>query len=130
HAHLRLDSSLPPGSSQIFDNHIPLDPVLAGAVAISKTTPLLNVTRGQLVPYVITANNVSGLLLTNVDLVDRFPAGFAYVKGSALLDGVAIEPSVAGLDLRWSGLAFAGTQARTVNVLLAAGGGGTAGGRL
>jgi hypothetical protein len=43
-----------PGTSQIFNNHIPLDPELSGSIAISKTTPLLNVTRGQLVPYVIT----------------------------------------------------------------------------
>ena len=46
-----------PGSSQIFNNHMPLDPTLDGAVAISKTTPMLNVTRGQLVPYTITVHN-------------------------------------------------------------------------
>ena len=57
HVHLRLDGSQMPGTSQIFNNHIPLDPQLAGSLAISKTTPLLNVTRGQLVPYVITVNN-------------------------------------------------------------------------
>ena len=43
HAHLTLDDSLIPGSSQIFNNHIPVDPDLQGAIAISKTTPLLNV---------------------------------------------------------------------------------------
>ena len=57
HVHLRLDGSQMPGSSQIFNNHIPLDPEITGALAISKTTPLLNVTRGQLVPYMITVNN-------------------------------------------------------------------------
>ena len=49
-----LDGSPMPGTSQIFNNHIPLDPVLDGALAITKTTPSINVTRGQLVPYVIT----------------------------------------------------------------------------
>src|SRR6185369_16934976 len=39
HLHLRLDSSRTPGSSEIFNNHIPLDPQLAGSLAISKTTP-------------------------------------------------------------------------------------------
>jgi uncharacterized repeat protein (TIGR01451 family) len=127
HVHLLLDGNPPPGWSQIFNNHIPLDPVLSGAIAISKTTPLLNVTRAQLVPYVITVNNVSGLPLTDVDLVDRVPAGFAYVAGSARLDGVPIEPSITGLELRWDGLAFAGTQVRTVKLLLAVGAGVTEG---
>jgi uncharacterized repeat protein (TIGR01451 family) len=116
-----------PGSSQIFNNHIPLDPLLAGSIAISKTTPLLDVTRGQLVPYVITVNNVAGLLLTDLSIVDRFPAGFAYVAGSALLDGVRTEPKVKGRELSWNGLAIAGTQVRTLKLLLAVGAGVTEG---
>lgn len=123
HVHLSLNDSQPPGSSQIFNNHIPLDPQLSGSIAISKTTPLLNVTRGQLVPYVITVNNVSDLLLTDVRIVDRVPAGFTYVQGSALLDGVPAEPLVAGGELRWNGLVFAGTQVRTVKLLLVVGAG-------
>ena len=123
HVHLMLDGSQTPGSSQAFNNHIPLDPQLEGSVAISKTTPLLNVTRAQLVPYVITVNNVAGLLLTDVTIVDRYPAGFSYVAGSALLDGVPTEPAIAGRELRWNGLVFAGTQVRTVKLLLAVGGG-------
>ena len=127
HVHLTLDDNQQPGSSQIFNNHIPLDPELDGSMAISKTTPLVNVTRGQVVPYVITVNNVAGLLLTDVSIVDRFPAGFSYVEGSALLDGVPTEPSVAGPELRWNGLVIAGTEVRTVRLLLAVGAGVTEG---
>jgi uncharacterized repeat protein (TIGR01451 family) len=127
HVHLRLDGSQVPGSSQIFNNHIPLDPELQGSITITKTTPLLNVTRGQLVPYVITVNNAAGLRLTDVSIVDRVPAGFTYVKGSALLDGVPTEPSVAGRALSWNGLVIAGTQVRTVKLLLAVGAGVTDG---
>jgi uncharacterized repeat protein (TIGR01451 family) len=123
HLHLSLDGSQPPGSSQIFNNHIPLDPQLVGSIAISKTTPLINVTRGQLVPYVITVNNVSGTLLTDASIVDRYPAGFTYVEGSARLDGVPTEPSIAGLELRWDGLVIAGLEVRTVKLLLAVGAG-------
>jgi uncharacterized repeat protein (TIGR01451 family) len=123
HVHVRLDSSQMPGTSQIFNNHIPLDPQLAGSISISKTTPLLNVTRGQQVPYTITVNNLSGLLLTDVTIVDRIPAGFVYVPGSALLDGVPTEPSVAGLELRWGGVVIAGTQGRTLKLLLTVGAG-------
>jgi len=36
-----------PGSSQIYNNHIPLDPQLAGAFSITKTTPRINVIRGS-----------------------------------------------------------------------------------
>jgi uncharacterized repeat protein (TIGR01451 family) len=127
HVHLMLDGSQNPGSSQIFNNHIPLDPQLAGTIAISKTTPLLNVTRGQLVPYVITVNNIAGQLLSDVGIVDRLPAGFSYVPGSALLDGVPTEPTVTDRTLSWNGLVIAGTQVHTVKLLLAVGGGVTEG---
>jgi uncharacterized repeat protein (TIGR01451 family)/fimbrial isopeptide formation D2 family protein len=126
-AHLRLDSSQVPGSSQIYNNHIPLDPELSGALAITKTTPLMNVTRGQLVPYTITVNNVAGLALTDVTIVDRFPAGFTYVEGSARLDGTPTEPSVAGRELSWGGLSMTGASQHTLQLLLAVGAGVTEG---
>ena len=127
HVHVTLDDSRMPGTSQIFNNHIPLDPQINGAIAITKTTPLLNVTRGQLVPYSITIDNRSGLLLTDVSVVDRLPAGFTYVAGSALLDGVAAEPVLVDRVLSWNGLTLAGTQVRTVRLLLTVGAGVTEG---
>jgi uncharacterized repeat protein (TIGR01451 family) len=75
------------------------------------------------VPYVITVNNLAGLALADVSIVDRFPAGFSYVAGSALLDGLPTEPTVAGGELTWSGLVIAGTEVRTVKLLLAVGAG-------
>jgi large repetitive protein len=123
HVHLTLDDSLVPGSSQIFNNHIPLDPVLDGALAITKTTPMLNVTRGQLVPYAITMRNVMGMPVQDVRLVDRFPAGFHYVPGSAHLDGVKSEPIVVGRELQWSDLAFNTTEQHTITLLLGVGAG-------
>jgi uncharacterized repeat protein (TIGR01451 family) len=123
HVHLTLDDSLIPGTSQAFNNHIPLDPDVSGTVSITKTTPLRNVTRGQLVPYVITVGNTAGLPLSDVAIVDRFPAGFSYVPGSARIDGVAVEPMVAGRELRWSGLTIASTGRHTLKLLLAVGAG-------
>jgi uncharacterized repeat protein (TIGR01451 family) len=123
YVHVLLDNSRTPGSSQIFNNHIPIDPQLNGAIAITKTTPLLNVTRGQQVPYVITLNNRGGMLITDASIVDRLPAGFSYVKGSALLDGVPTEPSVAGTTLSWNGLSLGLNQARTVKLLVIVGAG-------
>jgi large repetitive protein len=124
---LGLDGSQVPGSSQIFNNHIPIDPQLAGTVAISKTTPLRDVTVGQLVPYVITVSNLASLQLTGVSVVDRMPPGFTYVKRSALLDGVPTEPTVTGRVLNWNNLTIATNQVRTLKLLLAVGAGVTQG---
>ncbi len=116
-----------PGSSQLFNNHLPLDPTLDGAVAISKTTPMLNVTRGQLVPYTITVHNQFEVALPDVTIVDRFPAGFAYVEGSARLDGVPVEPTVSGRELAWGGLTLAASGEHKLVLLLAVGAGVTEG---
>jgi uncharacterized repeat protein (TIGR01451 family) len=124
---LRLDGSQIPGTSQIFNNHIPVDPELAGTFSVTKTTPMVNVTRGQLVPYVITLRNPAGLALTDVTIVDRMPVGFTYVAGSALLDGVPTEPSIVDRELYWNGLTISGTQTRTLRLLLAVGAGVTEG---
>src|SRR6266567_3157 len=120
---LALDGTAAPGSNQIYNNHIPLDPQLAGAFSITKTTPRLNVTRGQLVPYTITISNVIGASLQGVQIVDRYPAGFRYVPGSARLDGVPSEPKVAAGQLVWNGLNFGSSDHRTIVLLLAVGAG-------
>jgi len=119
---LALNGTAVPGSSQIYNNHIPLDPQLAGAFSITKTTPLVNVTRGQLVPYTITINNVIGASLQGEQVVDRYPAGFRYVPGSARLDGVPSEPKVAAGQLVWNGL-NSSSSTRTIVLLLAVGAG-------
>ena len=103
-----FDDSLVPGSAQIFNNHIPLDPDLQGVLSLSKTTPMMNVTRGQLVPYTITYTNVTPVPLFDVALVDRFPAGFRYIEGSARIDGVPAEPTLVGRELRWNDLSVDG----------------------
>jgi len=123
HVHLLLDESQVPGSSQIFNNHIPLDAELEGAVAITKTTPSVNVNRGQQVPYEITISNELGVELTDLTIVDRFPAGFRYVEGSARLEGVAVEPTIQGRELRWAGLSVASASRSSLVLLLAVGAG-------
>ena len=116
-----------PGSSQLFNNHIPLDPRLGGAVGVTKTTPMLNVTRGQLVPYEITITNSFGANLSDITIIDRFPAGFRYVEGSARFDGVATEPAVIGRELAWSNLTLLTDGRHSIKLLLAVGAGVTEG---
>jgi len=127
HSFLRLDSSQSPGSSQLFNNHIPLDPRLDGAVSVSKTTPKLNVIRGDLIPYIITVNNSFGADLFDVNIIDRFPAGFRYVEGSARFDGVPTEPALVNRELIWSNLALATDGRHEIKLLLAVGAGVTEG---
>jgi uncharacterized repeat protein (TIGR01451 family)/fimbrial isopeptide formation D2 family protein len=127
HVHLTLDDSRAPGSSQLFNNHIALDPDLEGAVTVTKTTQTVNVSRGQMVPYTITFTNILGGRLQDLSVVDRYPAGFRYVDGSANIDGVPAEPAIDGLTLTWSGLSLAGFERRTIRLLLAVSAGVTEG---
>ncbi len=122
HLHLLFDGSQAPGSSQIFNNHIPLDPVLDGVVGIVKTTPSLYVNQGQLVPYEILFTTQPGVVIPDLSIVDRFPAGFSYVKGSAQVDGVQVEPTIDGTELRWTDLGIT-TERRRLALLLAVGAG-------
>jgi uncharacterized repeat protein (TIGR01451 family) len=97
--------------------------VPVGALTVSKTTPLVDVARGQLVPYTITVTNVLSGPVQGVALVDSFPAGFRYINGSARLDDTPAEPTVSGFQLTWSNLSFAGGAHHTILVLLAVGAG-------
>jgi uncharacterized repeat protein (TIGR01451 family)/fimbrial isopeptide formation D2 family protein len=121
--HLLLNNASMPGQSQLFNNSIPIDPVLDGAVAITKTSSSINVTRGELVPYTITVTNVFGVPLFDLGIVDRFPAGFKYVAGSARLDGNPVEPQVNGRELTWDNLELQVNESLSLKLLLVVGSG-------
>ncbi len=87
--HLTLDST----ANQIFNNHIPVDPYVEEKISITKTSPLINVTRGQLVPYTITFKNTLRSTLPPLGIVDTLPPGFKYVEGSSRFDGTRLEPA-------------------------------------
>ena len=124
---LTLDNNQIPKESQLFNNHIPLDPELDTALVVTKTTPMVNVTRGQLVPYTITVRNSlpAELQLLNVSLIDTFPAGFKYVPGSARLNDIASEPVIdySSLTLTWNGLTLDNETTHTIKLLLVVGSG-------
>ena len=110
-------------SSSVVNNHIPLDPILGGAIVVTKTTPLVNVSRGDLVPYTITAINTLSATLSNIDVRDQIPPGFKYKTGTATLDGIAKEPTVSGRILTWSNLTFTAKQRRELRMMLVVGAG-------
>jgi len=121
--YLKLTLDKPePGSSQIFNNPIPIDPKLDSALSVSKISPKVNVTRGELVPYTITIRNTLLVALTNITIFDDFPAGFKYVPGSARVNGVATEPVINGLHLTWNTTIPAQTT-YTIKLLLIVGSG-------
>ena len=124
--HLTLGSTLA-GTNQLFNNAIPIDPVLGGAVSIRKSTPEIDVSRGSLVPYEIVVGNTLTGALDDLEVVDRFPAGFRYVEGSARIDGVPTEPVRTGNELVWPGLRLEPSTPRTIVLLLAVGAGVTEG---
>ena len=122
HLTLAQDTMLPE-VSQIYNNHIALDPTLNTAVTITKTTPLVNVTRSQLVPYTITLNNTLTVALQNLSVIDTFPLGFKYVAGSARVDGVKIEPVMNTRQLTWNISQLGNNAKHTITFLMIVGSG-------
>ncbi|WP_455207592.1 isopeptide-forming domain-containing fimbrial protein [Kaarinaea lacus] len=123
HLHLTLDNGQIPGESQLFNNHIPLDPDLGQVVTITKKTPVVNVSRGELVPYTITVNNTLPVALPNVSVIDLMPPGFKYVEGSARLNGVAAEPVRNNRELIWNVPSIGVDETYTIDLLLIVGAG-------
>jgi large repetitive protein len=120
--HLGLDNP-PQSSSQIFNNHIPVDPRLDNAVTITKIASLQNVTRGQIIPYTITVSNTLSVTLTNINIVDTFPPGFKYVARSGRVDGQPVEPISTTRDLTWGNLQLATNTKRVIQLMLIVGSG-------
>ena len=67
----------------ILRNHIPLDPALPGTVLLDKTGDRSVVEVGDSVRYSITVSVPSGALPRQTTVVDRLPAGFTYIPGTA-----------------------------------------------
>ncbi len=120
--HLTLSNPLP-NDSQLFNNHIALDPTLQNALTITKTSALVNVSRGQLVPYTITLHNTLGVDLSAMSIVDTFPPGFKYVDGSSRVNGQPLEPAKTDRQLTWSDLQVAHGTPLTIKLVFIVGSG-------
>jgi uncharacterized repeat protein (TIGR01451 family) len=90
-------------SAAVLNNHIPVDPVNNDAVKVIKTSPLMSVTKGGLVPYTISIENQLTTALSGIYLNDLLPAGFKYRAGSSVLDGKTVaDPAISGRNAVWS----------------------------
>mgnify|MGYP001164220417 FL=1 len=78
----------------IIHNHIPLDPVLPGGISLQKTGDRAVAEVGDTVRYTVTVQLTTGARPRQTTVVDRLPAGFTYVPGTAFVDGLRIADPV------------------------------------
>jgi uncharacterized repeat protein (TIGR01451 family) len=98
-----------------------------GALVLTKTSPLVNVSAGQSVPYTITAKNPKSTPIANSTVTDLMPAGFHFHAGSGSIDGKRLDPTVNGRELTWTRLSFAAGEIKTFTLVLTVGAGGGGG---
>ncbi len=75
---------------------LPLPIVTPASIRLTKVANRKQVSVGGIVTYTITAENLTTTTLAAVNVIDDIPPGFKYYKGSAHLDGVAVQPSGIG----------------------------------
>ena len=102
---------------------IAISTIIPDVIVATKTTPVDAAPLGAVVPYTITFENTSGVPITGLDLVDFMPHGFSYVAGSALVNGVAVEPSLVNWNLVWPSQDIAPGATTTITFSLVIGAG-------
>jgi len=70
-------------SSNVVNNHIPLDPATSNSFLVSKVGNKSIVELGDTILYTVQARLTNGVALPAAQLVDNLPAGFRYIPGSA-----------------------------------------------
>ncbi len=94
-----------------------------GALLLTKSTPLVNISSGQSVPYTITATNTQNIPVYDATVTDLIPAGFRFRVGSGSVNGQKLDPTVSGRQLTWTHLRFAAGEKKTFTLVLTAGAG-------
>jgi uncharacterized repeat protein (TIGR01451 family) len=83
--------------ANIVHNHIPLDPELPTGLSLAKTGDKSAAEVGDTVRYTITVTVTSGPRPRQTTVVDRLPAGFTFVRGTASVNGVPIADPQGGV---------------------------------
>ena len=94
-------SSLPAAPVR-FD--VPLDGLPSSALFVEKTAGSAVAELGDLVEFTVRVESRSDTAFTGAEVIDRLPVGFAYLRGSARRDSIAIgDPAGgAGPELRFA----------------------------
>ncbi len=75
---------------------VPVDPGATGELFIQKTANKTTAEVGDFIDYSIKFNNLTAVALPGTVVNDSLPAGFAYVKGSARLNGAPLADPLGG----------------------------------
>jgi len=81
----------------IVHNHIPVDPLLPTAVTLLKTGDRAVAEVGDSVRYTINVSVPTGPRPRQTTVVDRLPAGFTYIRGTATVNDQRIADPAGGL---------------------------------
>ncbi len=107
---------------EVLHNHLPLDPGNLSGLVLRKDGSQKTAELGDFIDYALTLTNKTNFPVTGPTFNDKLPAGFAYVAGSARLNGAA-TPNPAGgagptLVFSYPTLVLAADQAVTVRYRL------------
>lgn len=70
-------------------------------LAVAKTVSAATINAGDTVIYTVVVHNNSDVEVANVRVEDDLPDGFAYIEGSSVLNGDAIDDPTGGQTLVW-----------------------------
>ncbi len=90
------------GDRDIVNNHLPLDPVPvpgSNELSVAKIAASRIALRGAEMKYTLRLSNPAAAPVGPVRIVDRMPAGFSFVTGSATIAGIAAVPAVDGRNV-------------------------------
>lgn len=82
---------------EIFNNHIPLDPLVPGKLLLTKQGDKRLAEVGDTVLYTITVRLLEGDPVTQATVRDRLPAGFTLVRGTVRLNNLSVPDPLGGL---------------------------------
>jgi uncharacterized repeat protein (TIGR01451 family) len=111
------------GASVVVVNFGQIPKTAVGQLALVKSTPSVDISAGQSVPYTIIATNPQTTPIFNATVTDLMPAGFRYRTGSGSVNGKRLDPTVSGRLLSWTHLSFAAGEKKTFTLVLTAGSG-------
>ncbi len=92
-----LSVSAGSATPSIVHNHIPLDPPPARALGLSKTGDRAVAEVGDSVRYTLTVRLADGGNPAQTSLIDQLPAGFTYIPGTAIVNGLPIADPAGGV---------------------------------
>ena len=111
------------GGAVVID--VPLDTGPASGLFVVKTVSKNTAEIGDFLNYSVKVNNNTGILMKSVVVHDRLPLGFAYISGSARLNGMIVEDPLGGagpvLDFGVGNIALSLQQVLSYRVRVGAG---------